>query len=898
MSHRARHSLSHRLQWQPDPPQSSPSWSSSNFHRRRLSTILSCDSPITTVSCQQSRPIALLGNVVEEVSFSLAGGKIRDGGEEELEFSSFCILNSASRSENELSLKFGEIVVYAFSGSLEHRNHSINFYSKCTVFSDARKLIEESHEPDLVSWSSLISGYAQNELGEEALLAFQEMHVLGVKCNEFTFPSVLKACSSTKNFMLGTQVHGIIVVTGFESDVFVANTLVVMYAKCGHFLDSRRLFEDIPERDVEMISSGISPDEFSLSTILNAATDLGDIGQGKKVHGYLIKLGYERDPFSLNALVDMYAKVGDLGDSLTVFDDIPESDIASWNAAIAGCVSHDYHQMALKLFDHMKRSGIYPNMFTLSSALKACAALGVQELGKQFHAKLIKMEIMKDPFVSVGLIDMYCKCRLVKDAITVYDLMPEKDLVALNVMISGHTQNGEDRESITLFIHALIVKSGYHGDNFISNSLVDSYGKCRQLHEAARVFEECPIDDLPSYTSIMTAYAQYGRGDEALKLYLKLLDMDLKPDSFICRFMSDVFAGNSLVNMYAKCGSIEDTTRAFSEVYDKTVISWSAMIGGLAQHGHGKEALHLFDEMLKDGISPNHVTLVSVLSACNHGGLVNEAEWYFETMKEQFGIEPTQEHYACMIDVLGRAGKLDKAMHLVNNMPFEANSMVWGALLGAAKIHKDVEIGQRAAEILYTLEPEKSGAKIDEDSKVKKEPGMSWMESETEAILEEIYAKLEKLGEQMVKAGYVPKLEVDLHDVEKQEKELLLSYHSEKLAVAFRLIATPPGAPIRVKKNLHICLDCHSAFKYICKIESREIIIRDINRFPHFRDGSCSCGDYWSLSQMEGTLDCVSLPVTLRGVSPFCIHEHELFFRTCMLVVHLVEEYPVCVRLS
>ncbi|KAL0426976.1 UNVERIFIED_CONTAM: Pentatricopeptide repeat-containing protein [Sesamum latifolium] len=494
-------------------------------------------------------------------------------------------------------------------------------------------------------------------------------------------------------------------------------------------------------------------------------------------------------------------------------------------------------------------------MFTLSSALKACAALGVQEL----------------------------------DAITVYRLMPEKDLVALNAMISGHTQNGEDREAITLFvemykkrmefdqatllavlnaiadlaaitickqIHALIVKSGYQADNFILNSLVDSYGK---------------------------SYAQYGQGEEALKLYLKLLDMDLKPDSFVCSsllnacanlsayeqgkqihvhvlklgFMSDVFAGNSLVNI--------------------TVVSWSAMIGGLAQHGHGKEALHLFDEMLKDGISPNHVTLVSVLSACNHAGLVNEAQWYFETMKEQFGIEPTQEHYACMIDVLGRAGKLDKAMHLVNNMPFEANSTVWGALLGAAKIHKDVELGQHAAEVLYTLEPEKSGThvllaniyasaglwenvakvrRLMKDSKVKKEPGMSWMEvkdsiytftvgDRSHSRSEEIYAKLEKLGEEMAKAGYVPKLEVDLHDVEKKEKELLLSYHSEKLAVAFGLIATPPGAPIRVKKNLRICLDCHSAFKYICKIESREIIIRDINRFHHFRDGSCSCGDYW-----------------------------------------------------
>ncbi|KAL0333852.1 UNVERIFIED_CONTAM: Pentatricopeptide repeat-containing protein, chloroplastic [Sesamum angustifolium] len=843
---------------------------------------------------------------------------------------------SQTKSINQGLQIHAHLIKLRLSHDPKHRNHLINFYSKCKVFSDARKLIEESHEPDLVSWSSLISGYAQNGLGEEALSAFQEMHVLGVKCNEFTFPSVLKACSSTKNFMLGRQVHGIVVVTGFESDVFVANTLVVMYAKCGHFVDSRRLFEDIPERNVvswnalfscytqsdffeeamglfqEMISSGISPDEFSLSTILNAATGLGDIGQGKKVHGYLVKLGYDGDPFSLNALLDMYAKVGDLGDSLTVFDNIPEPDIVSWNAVIAGCVSHDYHHMALKLLDHMKRSGICPNMFTLSSALKACAALGVQELGKQFHAKLIKMETMKDPFVSVGLIDMYCKCHLVKDAITIYHLMPEKDLVALNAMISGHTQNGEDREAMTLFvemykkrmefdqatllavlnaiadsasitickqIHALIMKSGYQADNFILNSLVDSYGKCRQVHEAARVFEECPIDDLPSYTSIMTAYAQYGQGEEALKLYTKLLDMNLKPDSFVCSsllnacanlsayeqgkqihvhalklgFMSDVFAGNSLVNMYAKCGSIEDTARAFSEVYDKTVVSWSAMIGGLAQHGHGKEALHLFDEMLKD------------------------SQWYFETMKEQFGIEPTQEHYACMIDVLGRAGKLDKAMHLVNNMPFEANSTVWGALLGAAKIHKDVELGQRAAEILYALEPEKSGThvllaniyasaglwenvaqvrRLMKDSKVKKEPGMSWMEvkdsiytftvgDRSHSRSEEIYAKLETLGEQMAKAGYVPKLEVDLHDVERQEKELLLSYHSEKLAVAFGLIATPPGAPIRVKKNLRICLDCHSAFKYICKIESREIIIRDINRFHHFRDGSCSCGDYW-----------------------------------------------------
>ncbi|XP_073283351.1 pentatricopeptide repeat-containing protein At3g12770-like isoform X2 [Primulina huaijiensis] len=842
----------------------------------------------------------------------------------------------------------------------KHRNHLINLYSKCKAFSQACKLIEENHEQDVVSWSSLISGYAKNGLSEEALLTFRKMHISGIRCNEFTFSSILKACAGSKNFVLGKQVHGIIVQTGFESDVFVANTLVVMYAKCDNFVDSMRLFEGIPERNVvsfnallscyaqsdsfwealalfqEMVSSEVRPDEFSLSTILNATTGLRDIYQGKKIHGYLIKLGYEDDPFSLNALVDMYAKAGDLGDAVTVFDNITEPDIISWNAAIAGCVLNEYHERALELLAQMKRSGIHPNMFTLSSACKACAALGLEELGKQFHCYFIRMEMMNDSFVSVGLIDMYCKCRLMKDAVTIYRLMPHKDLVAMNAMISGYSKNGENGEALYLFmemyketmgfdqatilvvlnaiadlhdvgackqIHALIIKSGYQADSFIVNSIVDSYGKSSQVHDAARVFEECPNLDLPSYTSMITSYSQYGQGEEALKLFLKLLNMDFKPDSFVCSsllnacanlsayeqgkqihvyvlklgFISDVFAGNSLVNMYAKCGSIEDAGCAFSEVPERGVVSWSAMIGGLAQHGHGKEALQLFNDMLKDGVAPNHVTLVSVLCACNHAGLVNEAGWYFETMKMNFGIEPTQEHYACMIDVLGRAGKLDKAVNLVDNMPFEANATIWGGLLGAAKIHKNLELGQRAAEMLYTLDPEKSGThvilaniyasaglwenvakvrRLMKDSKVKKEPGMSWMEikdniytfivgDRSHSRSEEIYAKLEELGQLMAKAGYVPMVEIDLHDVRKKEKEVLLSYHSEKLAVAFGLISTPDGAPIRVKKNLRICLDCHTAFKFICKIASREIIIRDVNRFHHFRDGSCSCGDYW-----------------------------------------------------
>ncbi|XP_021726500.1 pentatricopeptide repeat-containing protein At5g04780-like [Chenopodium quinoa] len=840
------------------------------------------------------------------------------------------------------------------------RNHLINLYSKCRVFGYARKLLDESPEPDLVSWSAIISGYVQNGMPKEALLAFQEMHSLGIICNEFAFSSALKACGIREDLRYGKQIHKLALVAGFGFDVFVANTLVVVYAKCREFEDSRRLFDEISERSVvswnalfscyvqgyffeeaiclfnEMVSTNMRPNEFSLSSMLNACAGKGDVTLGRKIHGYLIKFGHEADQFSANALVDMYAKVGDIKGALLVFDNVKEPDIVTWNAIIAGSVLREEHELALELFGLMNSLGVYPNLFTLSSALKACAGLELIDLGRQLHSTLIKMDTNADLFTGVGLLDMYSKCGSMDEAKTVFKSISEKDLIAWNAMISGYSSKGDDKEALTIFIemykegvgfnkttlsavlkcitslqevdvcqqvHAISIKSGLQSDNYVVNSLVDSYGKLGNIKDAAKKFHESKIGDLASFTSMITAYSQFGLGEEALKIYKEMQAIGVLPDPFACSallnacanlsayeqgkqmhvhvlklgYMSDTFAGNSLVNMYAKCGCIDDATLSFSRLSEKGIVSWSAIIGGLAQHGHGKEALRLFDQMVEDGVCPNHVTLVSVLCACSHTGMVEETKEYFQSMERLYGIKPTQEHYACMIDILGRAGKLDEALELVNKMPYEANGAVWGALLGAAKIHKNVELGQRAAEKLFALEPDKSGThillanlyasagmwqnvsemrKMMKETKVKKEPGMSWVEvkdkihtfivgdnSHPRSV--EIYAKLNEIKDLMMKEGYVPMLETDLHDVEQSEKELLLLHHSEKLAVAFALIATPPGAPIRIKKNLRICLDCHTAFKFICKIVSREIIVRDTNRYHHFKDGSCSCGDYW-----------------------------------------------------
>ncbi|XP_074269901.1 pentatricopeptide repeat-containing protein At2g03880, mitochondrial-like [Silene latifolia] len=840
------------------------------------------------------------------------------------------------------------------------RNQLINLYSKCRVFGYARKLFDESPEPDLVSWSAIISGYVQNGMWKDAVLAFKEMQLLGINCNEFAFSSVLKACSIREDLVFGRQIHKVVLVTGFGGDVFVANTLVVVYAKCGEFRDSRRLFDEIPERGVvswnalfscyvkgnffkeaiclfrEMVSTNMKPNEFSLSSMLNACAGRGDGNTGRKIHGYLIKLGHERDQFSINALVDMYAKVGDMEDARVAFENILEPDTVSWNVIIAGSTLQGEHDLALELFCKMNNSGVYPNMFSLSSALKACAGSGMKKLGRQLHSILMKKDVNADLFIGVGLLDMYSKCGLMEDAEIVFKTMSQKDLIAWNAMISGYSLNGNDKGAVSTFcemynngvgfnkttlstilkslsslqdtevgsqIHAISVKSGLNSDDYVINSLVDLYGKSGKIKETAKIFNESRIGDLATFTSMITAYSHHGQGEEALKLFRKMLRMKLLPDPYVCSallsacvslsayelgkqihvhilklgYTSNTFAGNSLVNMYAKCGSLNDATLSFSRLKEKGIISWSAMIGGLANHGHGKEALELFDKMLLDGVHPNHVTLVSVLCACSHAGLVDEAKHYFQTMETLYGIKPTQEHYSCMIDIFARAGKLEESLKLVNEMPYEANGAIWGSLLGAAKTHKNVELGQRAAEMLFTLEPEKSGThvllanlyasagmwenvtemrRLMKENKVKKEPGMSWIEVKDKVHTfivsdnshprsKEIYAKLYELKDLMVKEGYVPVLEIDLHDVDRSEKEELLLHHSEKLAVAFALLVTPPGAPIMIKKNLRICLDCHTAFKFICKIVSREIIVRDTNRYHHFKDGSCSCRDYW-----------------------------------------------------
>lgn len=339
----------------------------------------------------------------------------------------------------------------------------------------------------------------------------------------------------------------------------------------------------------------------------------------------------------------------------------------------------------------------------------------------------------------------------------------------------------------------------------------------------------------------------------------------------------NVYVGTSVVDMYSKCGRVEMARKAFHRIKEKNILSWSAMIAGYGMHGHGQEALEVFNEMRRLGLKPNYITFVSVLAACSHAGLLNEGRHWYNAMRKEFGIEPGIEHYGCMVDLLGRAGCLDEAYGLIREMRVKPDAAMWGALLSACRIHKNVKLAEIASDRLFELDATNSGyyvllsniyaeAGMWKDVErmrvlvktrgVEKPPGYSSVEVKGNTHLfyvgdkrhpqhKEIYAYLDKLLERMQEAGYAPNTGSVLHDLDEEEKESMLRIHSEKLAVAFALMNSAQGSVIHVIKNLRVCTDCHTAIKIITKLTGREIVVRDIKRFHHFKDGLCSCGDYW-----------------------------------------------------
>ena len=789
----------------------------------------------------------------------------------------------------------------------------LSVYIRCGSLQDARQVFDALAKKSVIHWNVMIGGYVQHNRGKDAMQLFHQMRQEHVQADKITYVSILKACASPLSLKCGREVHVLIRRDGLESDIRVGTALIQMYAKCGSIEEARQAFDNLTNRNVvswtatvgahaqsgsigstklgdivtwtvmigayagsgrgveaydlylKMKEEGFQPDAVTYVSLLNDCASTGALEWVKDVHRHILEGGYESDVRVGNALVHMYAKSGSIEDAAVVFDRMKERDVITWNVMIGAYAGNGRGVEAYDLYLKMKEEGFQPDAVTYVSLLNDCASTGALEWVKDVHRHILEGGYESDVRVGSALVHMYAKSGSIEDARMVFDRMKERDVITWNVMIGAYAKSGS-------------------------------------IEDARMVFDRMMERDVITWTVMIGAYAGSGWGVEAYDLYLKMKEEGFQPNAAtyvsllndcgsagalewvkdVHRHIleegheSDVRVGSALVHVYAKSGSIEDAQLVFESMEDCNVMTWNIMIGGLGQHGRGRDALELFRKMKADGLVPDAYSFVALLSACSHAGLVDEGRQIFCAMKD-YGVEPTVVHYTCMVDLLGRAGLLEETKRFISSMPVEADAGTWGALLGACRTYGNVELGELAAKEFIKLDPADASPYVllsniyaaagqwdqvsfirhmMQERGIRKEPGVSWIEirnkvhrfvvgdrSHPEA--KKIYDVLNNLSKKLKAEGYIPDTRLVLRNIDEEQKVHALCAHSEKLAIAYGLMHTPRGMPIRVYKNLRVCSDCHTATGFISKVTGREIVTRDANRFHHFKDGVCSCGDYW-----------------------------------------------------
>ncbi|KAF2284217.1 hypothetical protein GH714_019941 [Hevea brasiliensis] len=567
----------------------------------------------------------------------------------------------------------------------------VDFYAKNGDIVEARMIFDALLEKSTITWTKIITGYVRSGRSEVALQLFNQMGENDIVLDRYVLSSVLSACSTLKFVEGGKQIHAYVLRRGIEMDVSVVNVLIDFYAKSSKVQTARKLFDQMVDRDViswttmiagymqnsfdgeavmlfvEMTRLGGKPDGFACTSILTSCGSLEALMLGRQIHAYSIKANLEFDIFLKNGLIDMYAKCDSLNDARRVFDVMTNHNVVSYNALIEGYSRSEQLSDVIILFHEMRHRMIPPSLLTFVSLLGVSAALSSLELSKQIHALTFKFGVCLAIFAGSALIDAYSKCLRLVDARLVFDEMNEKDIVVWNAMFSGYTQQSENEEAL-------------------------------KLYSELQVSELKPNDF--TFATFITAASNLASLLLGQQFHNHIIKMGLDFDPFIT---------NSLIHMYAKCGSFEDACKAFGSAIWRDVACWNSLILTYAHHGEAKEALQMFEGMMEEGIKPNYVTFVSLLSACSHAGLVEDGLRYFKSMPKFCG-HPGIEHYSCVVSLLCRAGMLYEAKEFIEKMPIKPTAAMWRSLLSASRIAGNIELSKYAAEKAISVDPNDSGS--------------------------------------------------------------------------------------------------------------------------------------------------------------------------------------------
>ncbi|XP_077242864.1 pentatricopeptide repeat (PPR) superfamily protein [Tasmannia lanceolata] len=690
-------------------------------------------------------------------------------------------------------------------------NAIVGVYSKEGNLEDAHQLFLKMPERNVVSWNTIIGALTRNGLEREGLNLYYMMNREGFRPTNFTFVSVLSACSSLIELEHGRRCHGLAIKVGLDGNMYVENGLLSMYCKCGRIEGAIRVFDEMSQpnevsctsmmgglADTDRVGEALKLfgkmhmnrvriDSVALSSVLGvcAKEDCGELGicnqsfgawanpHGQQVHSLSIKLGFESELHLGNSLIDMYVKCGNMDNAEMVFATLPKVSVVSWNVLIAGYGQQGNSEKAIEIFERMQSFGYEPDDVTYISMLGACVKSGDIETACQMFDKMLRPSISSWNAILSG----YCQKGRYEEAVELFRKMQfvnvQIDRTTAAIILSscagmGLLECGKQ-------VHAISTKAVLDVDVFVSSGLVDMYSKCGNITAARRVFERMQERDVVAWNSMITGFALHSLNREAFTFFKQMHEESMHPTQFTyasvlssCArlsslsqgkqihaqiakngYINDVFVGSSLIDMYAKCGSVEEARRFFDTMPTKNIVSWNEMIHGYASNGCGNEAVELFEDLVQTEDKPDSITFIAVLTACSHSGLVDSGIKFFNSMKKEHGIEPLADHYTCIIDSLGRAGRFSEAEVLIGEMPCKNDPIIWEVLLSACRVHSNVSLGKRAAEQLFHLDPQNSAPyvllsniyaalgrwddasdirRLMSDGGVVKNPGYSWIE--------------------------------------------------------------------------------------------------------------------------------------------------------------------------
>ncbi|XP_024543593.1 putative pentatricopeptide repeat-containing protein At3g23330 isoform X1 [Selaginella moellendorffii] len=728
----------------------------------------------------------------------------------------------------------------------------MNAYGKCGDLDSAWGVFDGILVRDAAVWNAMISLLVAHEQGDEALELFRQMRLGGVTPNKGTCVAALNACCHSRDFSEALRIHAFARELAGDADTVVQTALVNMYGKFGKVDDAEEIFERIQERDVvswnamltanacngfhdkafkcfrEMLLVGELPSRITYVAILNACFLAAHLKHGDFVKTLAVEGGCGIESVDVvmgTAIMNMYSRCKSpksaFSSSLLLEQDRDQPSIMMWNTVLSLYVENEQFEEAFTIFRLMLLGGVTIDTVSLMTVFNACGSSASLEKGKWIHSLLTESELTRKTPVQNALVTMYARLGSLEDAREIFDAMTTRNVISWTAMVGVHSQLGLNREALRIFRSILL--EGVAPNEVTFTAVLNACGNLASI-PAAKLVQAC--------------LSETG-------------------------FFGNVEVANGLLCTLGKCGSLEEVANFFQVMAVKNQVSWNTAIAANAQHGNGVRGVELFQTMQLEGIDT---------------GLVAQGYSYFLNMHVDYGFPAEAEHYSCVIDLLSRAGWLEHAEEFVKRLPFGDQSVFpWITLLCGCKLHGDLERGGRATQRILGLNPGSTGpylvmhnlyagaGKWPEAAAVrksmvelgpKKEPGLSWIEVKgrihefrvgdtSHPRSSEIHRELERLNEEMKRAGFVCDIKAVVYDLQAKEKESLLCQHSEKLAIAFGLISTAAGEPLRIMKNLRVCSDCHSATKFISGLVGREIVVRDAYRFHHFRGGACSCEDFW-----------------------------------------------------